>query len=81
MIGWIIAGLIAAVAVTVIVVSGIIDKQKLKDEAEKLGIEKAVVDRADHCENIVRFRDLSTGVQYDVKGDGISNEITVGSYI
>ncbi len=81
MIGWIIAGLLAAAAAIVIVVDGIIDKQKLKEAARNEGVKNAIVERANQCENCVTIKDLDSGQKYDVKGDGISDEIKAGIYI
>lgn len=83
MIGWIIGGMIVATTAMVIVikVKGIIDRQKLREEMREREIKNAVIEQVNRCENVVRVKDMDTGIQYDVKGNDISNGITVGSYL
>ena len=75
------ADAIMAVDKIIITIKGIITHEKLKEKMKEHGVDKNLIDRVDTCENIVSFRDLETESQYEVKGDGISSEIKVGSSI
>ncbi len=80
MIGWIIAGLLAA-SVLVIVVSGIIDKQKTKEALKGEGFKDAIVKSVDKTKNVITVEELLSGKKCQIEGDGISDEIQQGMRI
>ncbi len=77
MIGWIIAGLLAA-SVLVIVISGIIDRQKIKEALKGEGFKEAIVESVDKTENRINVKDFLSGKKCQIEGDGISDEIRQG---
>jgi hypothetical protein len=79
MIGWIIGGIIAAAAVSAIVVYvvGIIDKNKLKAEM-KGKLTGFLVTEINRSINTVKLEDLNSDDTYEVIGDYVSYDVSAG---
>lgn len=75
-----IAAVTTAVA-TVICISGMITKAKLRKAMEEKGIKNAVIEKIDSCTNQVSLKDLENGTRYEIKGDGIDCDVDVGVVI
>lgn len=74
------AALIAAAVVTV-VVDGIITKRELREKMREEGMKRAVIDMIDNSNNTIKLKDLDSDKVMEVKGDGISDEISQGDCI
>ena len=85
MLGWILAGLLGAAAVSVIVItiSGIIDRTRIQDELKRQqdAIGKVLVEEINKCDRVVRLKDLDSESVYEINGDSISDDIYEGQYI
>ena len=85
MLGWILAGLLGAAAVSVIVItiSGIIDRKRIQDELKRQQDEigKVLVEEINKCDRVVRLKDLDSESVYEINGDSISDDIYEGQYI
>lgn len=83
MLGWIIGALLGAAAITaiIIVVSGIIDKQKIQDKMREQGVSDALVEKINNCENVVRLKDLDSDQTYEIQGDDVSYSLYEGQVI
>lgn len=77
MIGWILAGLAAAATVSaiVIVIRGVITKNRIREKMREEGIRRMIVQKVDECSNIVKLEDLNSDKTIEIQGDGISSEI------
>lgn len=80
MIGWIIAGLLAA-SVAVIVIDGIIHPEDLRKVAKSENLENALVKQADKANNVVTLADVKSGREVKVQGAGISDNVKAGMKI
>lgn len=76
-------GLILACAVSaiVIVVNGIVTKEKIRQQLKSKGVENAIVKAIDGCSNTVTVADLESDNTYEIRGDDIDDEIDVGDQI
>ncbi len=85
MLGWILAGLLGAAAVSVIVItiSGIIERKRIQDELKRQQDEigKVLVEEINKCDRVVRLKDLDSESVYEINGDSISDDIYEGQYI
>lgn len=85
MLGWILAGLLGAAAVSVIVItiSGIIDRKRIQDELKRQQDEigRVLVEEINKCDRVVRLKDLDSESVYEINGDSISDDIYEGQYI
>ena len=74
-------GLIVAVGTAIlgygayIVVKGIIDKKKIKEEMLKKKIRAALIKKIDSAESVVKLQDLDSSEEFELKGDGIASDI------
>lgn len=73
-------GIFALEAITV-KIEGILNPQKLKEEAMKQGMKDALVKNADACTHSVTLQELNSNKQLVVEGDSISDEIKCGMVI
>ena len=71
MLGWILLGM-AAVAVGVIVISGIVDKSSIKEQMEERDIEDLLITKINTCNNTVKLRDLWSDETIEIQGDYIA---------
>lgn len=74
-----IGALIAGVAV--VVIKGIIDERKLRDEMRQRNIKRALVSKIDRTNNTVKLKDLDSEEYTEFKGDEISSNICEGQRI
>lgn len=77
MLGWIIGGLIAAAAVTAIVVTitGVINKQRISEAMRSNGIKNALINEIDNCENVVKLEDMDSDKTIEIHGDSVSSSL------
>lgn len=80
MLGWIIAGLLLAGAIT-IVISGIITREKAQQKLEERGVKNAIVEKINECSNTLSIKDLDDDKTYELKGDDISDEFYEGMIV
>ncbi len=69
------------VGVAAVVIKGIIDERKLRDEMRQHNIKRALVKNIDRTSNKVKLKDLDKDEEIEFEGDGISNEIYEGQRI
>ena len=74
-----IGALIAGVAV--VVIKGIIDERKLRDEMRQRKIKRALVSNIDRTSNKVTLKDLDKEAEIEFQGDEISSDIRKGQRI
>ena len=72
---------VATVAAIVIYVSGTINKSKIKQELAKKGIEQALLDSIDGCDNVVKLTDLENDNTIEIHGDDVSSSLYEGMTI
>ena len=70
MFGWILLGL-AATAVGVIVISGIVNKSRIKEKMRERGLEEAIITEIDSCTNKVKLEDLYSDKTLEIQGDDL----------
>lgn len=70
-----------AVAVTVKCIKGVLDKKKLENLAMQDGINRALVESIERCNNKVTLKDLNSDRKITYQGDAISNDVRVGMVI
>lgn len=74
MLGWILLGLVCATAV-VVVISGIVTKNRIREEMAKQNMKKAVIESIDTCSNKVSLKDLESGKCLEIQGDDVSYDL------
>ena len=74
MLGWILLGL-ATVAVGVIVISGTVTKNRIREQMQKRNIKKMLVTQIDSCTNTVKLSDLYSDQTMEIRGDDVSNDL------
>ncbi len=74
MLGWILLG-IAAAAVCVVVISGIITKSRIKEQMREKNMENAVITEINKCKNVIKLEDLNTGKTMEIRGDGVDDSL------
>lgn len=77
MIGWIVGGLLTAVVAGMIyyTVSGMIQKQNLRNVMQKEEIKNAVVELINRTTNEVTLKDLLSEKRVQISGEGIASDI------
>lgn len=70
-----------AVAVTVKCIKGVLDRKKLENLAMQDGINNALVESIERCNNKVTLKDLNSDKKVTYQGDAISNDVRVGMVI
>ncbi len=78
LLGLAVAGVVGAAAV---VIKGVIDKRKIKEELAKKNINKAIIDMINKTDNVITLKDLENYSEFEIKGDGISDELYEGQTI
>lgn len=74
MLGWILLGL-AAVAVGVIIIDGIVTKNRIKEKMRERGIKDAIIIEVDNCENKIKLKDLHSSDELEIQGDELDYDI------
>lgn len=74
MLGWILLGL-AAAAVGVIVISGIVSKSRIKEKMRENGIKDAIITEINNCTNTVKIEDLYGDKTLEIRGDDLDDEL------
>ena len=72
---------IGAVVAIVVYVSGTITRSKLKDKLRENGIEDAMIEAIDRCDNVVSVKDLDSDKTLEIHGDNVSYELDEGGLI
>lgn len=78
LLGLAVAGAVGAAAV---IIKGVIDKRKIKQELAKKNINKAIIDMINKTDNVITLKDLENYSEFEIKGDGISDELYEGQTI
>ncbi len=74
MLGWILLGL-AATAVGVIVISGMVTKSRIKEKMREKGMEEAIITEINNCTNTVKLEDLYSDNTLEIQGDELDYEL------
>lgn len=74
MLGWILLGL-AATAVGVIVISGMVTKSRIKEKMREKGMEEAIITEINNCTNTVKLEDLYSDNILEIQGDDLDYEL------
>lgn len=80
LIGRILLGALIAGA-AVVIIKGIIDEKKLRDEMRQRNIKRALVKNIDRSSNKIKLKALDKDEEIEFEGDGISKEIHEGQRI
>lgn len=75
------AAAVAAVGAIVIVIQGIITRDKIKSELENRNTKDAIIEEINNCTNVVTLKELESGNRIEIQGDGISSDIKIGDVI
>lgn len=70
MLGWILFGL-AVTAAGVIIISGIVNKQRIKEKMRERGLEEAMITEINNCTNTVKLEDLYSDETIEIRGDDL----------
>ncbi len=74
MLGWILFGL-AAAAVGVVVISGIVSKNRIKEKMRENGIKDAIIMEINKCSNTVKLESLYGEETLEIRGDDLDDEL------
>lgn len=74
MLGWILLGL-AAAAVGVVVISGIVSKNRIKEKMRENGIKDAIITEINKCSNTVKLESLYGDETLEIRGDDLDDEL------
>lgn len=74
MLGWILLGL-ATAAVGVIVISGIVTKNRIKEKLRERGIRDGLITSINNCTNTVKLEDLYSDKTLEIRGDELDDEL------
>ena len=74
MLGWILLGL-ATAAVGVVVISGIVSKNRIKEKMKDRGMHDALITEINRCTNTVKLEDLYSDKTLEIRGDGLDYEL------
>jgi hypothetical protein len=80
MLGWILLGLLAT-ATIVVVISGCINKSKVKETVQDKNLQGGVVEMVDRCRNVVKWKDLNSDQEYEMQGESVGDDIHEGDVI
>ena len=74
MLGWILLGL-ATAAVGVVVISGIVSKNRIKEKMRERGMQQALITEINNCTNTVKLEDLYSDETLEIRGDDLDYEL------
>ena len=74
MLGWILLGL-ATAAVGVVVISGIVNKSRIREKMREKGMEEALITEINNCTNTVKLEDLYTDETLEIRGDDLDSDL------
>lgn len=74
MLGWILLGL-ATAAVGVIVISGMVTKNRIKEKMRERGMKEAIITEINNCTNTVKLEDLESDDTLEIRGDELDYEL------
>lgn len=69
------AAAVAAVAAIVIVIHGMIMKDKIRQKLKENNVEDAMVKAIDNCNNVVTLEELNSDRTIEIRGDSIDSGI------
>ena len=76
MLGWILLGLVTAAA-GVIVISGIVDKSRIKEKMRERNMRIAIIKEVDSCTNTVKLEDLDSEETLEIRGDDLDDDLSL----
>lgn len=74
MLGWILLG-IAATAVGVVIISGMVTKNRIREKLRERGFKMAMITVIDTCTNTVKLEDFGNDKTIEIRGDALDNEL------
>lgn len=74
MLGWILLGL-ATAAVGVVVISGIVNKSRIKEKMRERGIQEALITEINNCTNTVKLEDMYSNETLEIRGDDLDYDL------
>lgn len=74
MLGWVLLGL-AAVTAGIIVISGMVTKNRIKEKMRERGIKDAILTGIDNCDNTVKLENLLGGETLEIRGDELDDDL------
>ncbi|MCM1251674.1 MAG: hypothetical protein NC321_02550 [Clostridium sp.] len=74
MLGWILLG-IATAAVGVVIISGIVTKNRIKEKLRERGIKEAMITEINKCTNTVKLEELGSEKIIEIRGDDLDSEL------
>ena len=80
MLGWILLGL-AACAVGVIVINGMVTKNRIREKMQEKGFTEMLVTEINECTNTVKLEDLYSDETIEIRGDELSDELEEDEWI
>lgn len=75
------AAAVATVAAIVVYVSGTITRRRLEEKLRENGIEDALIEAIDYCDNVVSIKDMDSDKTLEVHGDDVDYELDEGDRI
>lgn len=75
------AAAVATVAAVVVYVAGPITQSKLREKLRENGIENAMIEAIDRCDNVVSVKDLNSDRKLEIHGDDVSYDLDEGDRI
>ena len=58
-----------------VVVKGIIDKKKIREEMLKKNIKEALISKVNNSASKITLKDLDSSEEFEIRGDGIASDI------
>lgn len=74
MLGWVLLGL-AAAAVGVIVISGMVTKSRIKEKLRANGLKDAMITAINTCTNTVTLEEFCSDKKIEIRGDSLDDEL------
>ena len=75
------AAAVGTVAAIVVYVKGSINRSKLQQKAQAQNINKFIIKEIDRCNNVVKFEDMYSDKEVEVRGDDVDWDIDEGDII
>ena len=74
MLGWILLGL-ATAAVCLVVISGIVNKSRIKEKIIERKFGSAIITEIDKCTNVVKLESLYSNDTIEIQGDKLDDSL------
>ena len=75
------AATVATVAAIVVYVTGTITRAKLKEKLRENGIEEAMIETIERCNNVVSVKDWDSDKTLEIHGDDVDYDLDEGDRI